>query len=144
MGKLLDFFAAGPARIKGLLIGALAIAAAAAALTAWAMLERSWRYQAERDLEKTRGELVAAVDQGKVLAEGVRACNAGVELARRAGEQGKRLGQQLLVEARRLHAGGAQTVQEIEALLSRPAKPGATCDDAWRELEQLHQKVRAP
>jgi hypothetical protein len=51
MSALLDFFAAGPARIQALLVAFLAAVAIAASLSCWALWERASAVQAraERD-----------------------------------------------------------------------------------------------
>jgi len=141
MGRLLDFFTAVTGRVQALLVAALAIAAMCLALAGWALLERTWRYQALADLERARGELSLARAQGKVLAKAVDACNAGVELARQAGEDGRKAGRDLLAAVNRLNAGNVATVAALEDLLAHPEKPGATCEDAWREIEQLRAKA---
>lgn len=149
---LLDFFAAGPARIKGLLIGAGVLAVVSLSLTGWALLERLTAERLRTELARTLGERDRALDQVKHLNAGIEACNAGVAAAERAASAAIDSSRQLLDEAKRLTAGSRGQVQRIEDLLRQ--KPPALadgrpagCDEAWAELERLagqKQKARGP
>jgi hypothetical protein len=114
-------------------IAIVAVLLVLAAAGGWML--NGWRLGAELELRRA---------QAKVFESDVKACNAGVELARKAGEDGRALGRRLLAEAERLNAGNVATIASLEQLLERSEKPGASCEDAWREIEALHRKTWAP
>lgn len=135
MGFLLDFFAGGTARIQALLIGALVglvLLTGTAGVALW--------YRAEA--ASARAERDVAVEQGRVLASGIEACNAGVEAAHNAAQGAVDVGRKLLAEAKRLSTGSQNQVKRIADLLSKPPPPGADCRDAWREIEKISRKAR--
>lgn len=136
MGMLLDFFAAGPARIKGLLVGALVAGAACLALLVFGLYWRGEAYQA-------RGERDLAIAQGDVLAAGIESCNAGVELAHSVAGAAVDQMRKLVDQARKQAAGARAQVARIEDLLKQPVPAGAGCDEAWELLEK-DWKARAP
>lgn len=100
--------------------------------TGWQV--NGWRLGTKVANLETR--LVAAVDQGKILAAAVDACSAGVDEARRAGQGARDLGEQLLAEAQRIGAPAKRQAERIEALLTKTPPPGAKCADAWGQIEQ--------
>lgn len=128
MGALLDFFAAGPARVKGLLVGALAVAVLALGLTAWALVERAGRFQAlaERD---------AARAQEAVLSGALARSNAAVDEAKRVADAAVAGTAQLVAAAKRLHAPEVHTVERIERIIQAPEPAGADCNSAWQAIE---------
>lgn len=150
---LLDFFTAGPARIKGLLWGAGVLAVVSLSLTGWALLERLTAERLRTELARTIGERDRALDQVKHLNAGIEACNAGVAEAKKAAAGAVDTSRKLLAEARRLTAGSRGQVQRIEDLLrqkppTRADGTAAGCDDAWTEIERIiagqKQKARGP
>lgn len=143
---ILDFFTLGPiARLKGLLVGLAVLAAIAAALTGWALLERSWRFQAEKEVETVKGHLVRERDQVKVLGSAIEACSAGVDLAKRVADAAIAGTGELVAQARRLKAGVVHTREVIERTLEQPATPAqaAACDWGWDEIEAEYRRRKA-
>lgn len=138
MSILLAFFGVSPAaatRFLALLIGtAIAIAVAGATGFAAGWKVNGWRLGVA--VAKLETRVVAAVDQGKILAAAVEACSAGVEEARVAGQGARALGAQLLDEARRIGAPARAQADRIEALLKKAPPPGAKCGEAWAEIQQ--------
>jgi hypothetical protein len=116
-------------------LGIAAIALVAAAAGGWTV--NGWRL----------GEKIQRLeDQSEVLVVAVNACSASVEAGEKAGAAAIAQGEQLLAEARRLHAGGTQAVRRIEDLIKKkpPAGPDgkpAGCDEAWAAIES---KAGAP
>ena len=145
MGALLDFFGAGPARIKGLVIGAGVMAIAVLALTSWALLERALRYQALADVERVRTALVRERDQVKVLADAVATCSAGVDAAKRTADAAIAGTNALVAEARRLKAPAVHTREVIERVIEKPVSPeqAGDCNWGWDEIEAEHRKRKA-
>jgi len=129
IGAALDFFAAGPARIKWLLIGAGVLAVAVLALIAFGLYWRGEAYQA-------RGERDLALAQISVLSVAVETCSSSVDHAKRAADAAVQGTAALLAEARRLKAPTRHTVERIEKIIREPAPPGAGCDEAWSVIEQ--------
>lgn len=137
MGALLGFFAAGPARLQGLLIGAAALLAMVLALTAWALLERSGRFEAKADVARLEA-------QTKVLADSLGRCNAGVEAAAKAGAASVADTKRLLDMAGRAMERTAAMRDEVRAIVSKPAPTRADgkpkdCGDAWQEIRAKAQ-----
>ena len=145
MGALLSFFTAGPARIKGLVIGAGVMAIAVLALTSWALLERALRFQALADVERVRTALVRERDQVKVLADAVAACSAGVDQAKRVGEAALAGTAELVAAAKRLKAPPIHTREVIEKIIEKPvtSEQAADCNWGWNEIEDEHRKRKA-
>lgn len=132
MSGLLDFFVAGPARVKGLLVAFLAVVALGLGLMTWALVERVGAVQA-------RAERDRALDQVAVISAAAKACSASVDRAREVGEAAIAGTAQLLAAAKRLSAPAVHTVERIETVLERPTPPGAGCDRAWDTIEQVHK-----
>jgi hypothetical protein len=132
MSALLDFFAAGPARVKGLLVAFLAAVALGLGLTTWALVERLGAVQA-------RAERDRALDQVAVVSAAAKACSASVDHAREVGEAAIAATGELVAAAKRLKAPAVHTVERIEKILEQPAPPGAGCDQAWTTIEQIHK-----
>lgn len=133
MNALLGFFGASPARLQALLIAALAMALVCAGLGGWALIERSGRYQAERD---------AAVykSQSAVLSDSLDRCNAGVAAVQKAGEDAQKSVRELRAAAAKLNSASASLILDARQIVSRPAplRPDGKardCTDAWREIE---------
>jgi hypothetical protein len=144
MGALLDFFTGGTARIQALLVAALTMAATILALTSWALWERSRVFEARAETERVRVQLVAAIDQARVLAEGLRACNAGVEATRAtAAAVVAQTGAALEQLKPLLQAHGGQ-VKRLEDLIKKPPSPGAGCHDAWQAIEAQRKAGAVP
>lgn len=80
--------------------------------------------------------LVAAVDQGKVLAAAVDTCNAGVQAAADVGKQVKAALPGLLEAARKAHQAGLATADKLDQALVAGTPKGAGCDDGWAVVEQ--------
>ncbi|HJT63130.1 MAG TPA: hypothetical protein VJ797_15780 [Burkholderiales bacterium] len=99
-----------------------------AALTAWALLERTFRLDC-------KVELVTARAQAKVLSDALERQNAGVDALDKTGKA-------IIAEARRtltaIRAEGRKRdpeLAEIKAILANPTPTGADCGRAWREIE---------
>lgn len=137
MGSLLGFFAAGPARIQALLLCALAMVAACLGLLVYGLWWRGEAYSA-------RAERDVAVAQAEVLAGGLKACNAGVDEAKRVGAAAVAAAGELVAAARRLKQPARETVQRIETIIEKGTPAGAGCEDAWRVIEADRQKARGP
>lgn len=137
MSALLDFFTAGPARVKGLLLASMAIAALCLALTTWALVERLGAVQA-------RAERDRALDQVAVISAAAQACSVAVDHAREVGQAAIAATGELLEAAARISAPAVHTVERIEKILERPSPPGAGCDQAWDQIEALQRKAGAP
>lgn len=135
MGSLIGFFAGGPARLQALLIGAIAMLLACAALTIWALWERSGRLGATV-------QLTAAVAQQAVLADKLGQCDAGTAEAKRVGDAAIAAMGGLVAAARKQHEGSRQQVMRIEDLLAKPPPAGASCEDAWRAIEAARDASR--
>jgi hypothetical protein len=133
MSGLLDFFTAGPARVKGLLIAFLALVALGASLACWALLERASAIQA-------RAERDRALDQVAVVSAAAKACSASVDQAREVGEAAIAATGELVAAAKRLAAPAVHTVERIEKGPRAPTPPGAGCDQAWDVIEQTCTK----
>lgn len=126
-------FGLSPLAIRAIAIALVLAAAYAAGFgTGWQV--NGWRLGAK--VAKLETRVVAAVDQGKILAAAVEACNAGVEEARVAGQGARALGAQLLDEARRIGAPARAQADRIEALLKKAPPPGADCGEAWAQIQQ--------
>ncbi len=136
MGAILSFFAAGPARIQALLVGAMAFAITALALLAWGFWWRAEAYQARAERDRERVQVT-------VLASAVNACNAGVDQAKRVGDAAVATGAELLEAARKLKAPQKHTIERIETVIERPRAPGEGCDWAWSEIEAQQRKAGA-
>ena len=133
MTALLAFFS-GPARLKGLMIGAAALLVIALALTTWALLERSGRYAAERDAQRFK-------DQSQVLADSLGRCNAGVAAAARAGTAAQADVKRLLGMAETAMLKTAALREEARGIISKPPPVRADgkpkdCSDALGEIRQ--------
>jgi hypothetical protein len=141
-GAALDFFAAGPARIKALLVGALAMVAVCLTLTAWALLERAGRLETQVEVERARTMLVRERDQIQVLAAAVGACSAGVELAKQVGDAAIAGTSELVEAARRLKRPAVHTREVIERLIEKPvtAEQANDCNWGWAEIEAEHRR----
>lgn len=137
MSLLLDFFTGGPARVKGLLVGALAIAGLGLALLVYALWWRGEALQA-------RGERDLALAQVTVVSSAAKACSDGVDQAKRAGDAAVSASAELVAAAQRLKAPVRVERQTIEHWLEKPTPPGAGCDQAWNELELLYKKAGTP
>lgn len=140
MSGLLDFFAAGPARIKGLLIGAMAIGALCLSLAGWAWIEHlgAALARAERD---------RALDQVAVVSAAAQACTASVDHAKRAGEAAVAASAELLAAARRIKQPAIREVERIERLVKEtPLAPeqAQDCAFGWDLIEEQHRKAGGP
>lgn len=87
-------------------------------------------------------KVVAAVDQGKVLARAVDTCNAGVKAAADVGAKVQAAIPGLLDAARKAHAAGTAQAGKLDQLLTQTAPPGADCREAWAAIE-AQQKAGA-
>lgn len=141
LGALGATLGANPLALKA--IAALVVAASVAigGVLIWGL---TWKARA---LESA-ATAVALEAQAKTLAEATRACSAGVEAAKRAGDSAVRSGAALLAEARRLNRNVPAVVSELRDLMKTPIRPDGTrkdCTDAWAEIERTEQKAgRAP
>lgn len=142
IGAVIDFFAGGPARLKGLLVGAAVGLVALLTVVAIALWWRGEAYQARAELEKARGERDLAIAQSKILAKSVQACSDGVELAKRSADSAVKLGVQLLAAAKKEHQGARQQADRIEDLMKRPPPDGAGCEQAWDAIEDAIQRAQ--
>lgn len=135
MGKLVAFFAGGPARIQMLLIGAMAIALVCAALLIYGLY---WRGEAK----EAKAELGIAIAQGTVLADKLGTCNAGVDQARRVGEAAIAAMTALVADAKKANAGRKITAETLDEIARQARKAGEGCDWAWDQIEQQKRKAR--
>lgn len=129
----------GLSPIVARLVLVAAIAAAGAAL-GWTL--NGWRLGEE--VAQLQTAVTALKAQGDVLAGAVRACNAGVDQAAKAGAAALAQGRDLLAEARRLSAGGRRQAERIEQLLAQPTPAGADCGDAWHAIERDRKAGATP
>ena len=138
MSFLLAFFGVSPAaatRFLVLLVGtAVAVVAAGAAGFGAGWKANGWRLGVKVASLETR--LVAAVDQGKVLAVAVNACNAGVQAAADVGAQVQAALPGLLEAARKAHKTGLATADKLDQALAAGTPKGAGCDDGWAVVER--------
>ena len=130
------FLVAGPARIKVLLAGALAIAALCLALLAYALWWQAAAYRMEAQRNEARAERDRAIDQGIVLAGGLRSCSGGVDQVKKLSDAALAGMDELLVRARKLAAPREKTIERIETVIHQAPQPGEGCDWAWGELER--------
>jgi len=143
MGALLTFFNAGPARIKMLLVGALAMAAVCLSLLVYALWWQAKAYRMEAQRNEARAERDRAIDQGRVLAGGLHACSGGVDQVKKLSDAALAGMDELLGKARKLAAPREKTIERIETVIHQAPKPGEGCDWAWDQLER-ERKARAP
>lgn len=126
-------FGLSPLAIRAIAVALVLAATYAAGFgTGWKV--NGWRLGVA--VAKLETRVVAAVDQGKILAAAVEACSAGVEEARAAGQGARALGARLLEEARRIGAPAKAQADRIEALLKQAPPLGAKCGEAWAEIQQ--------
>lgn len=136
---MIDFFLAGPLRVKALLIVIPILLAGAGGLFTWGLY---WRGEAREALVT-----VAILEaQGKILSEATRACSEGVAEASRVGRVATEHTRSLLGEARRLAAAKAPSLAQIEDLLRKPPTrredgTPVDCRDAWQQIEAIEQKA---
>lgn len=138
MNPILSFFLAGPAapaRLTGLLVGALAIGLACLGLYTWGLY---WRGEAR----EAKAVVAVYADQVKVSSRALEQCNAGADETRRVGAaavaaMGKLVRDAELANARRLTEAAA-----LEQQAAQPRKPGEDCRWAWQQIEQQHRKAR--
>lgn len=116
--------------------GAIAAGAAMAALLTWGLY---WR----GEYREAKAVGVALEAQGQILAAGLTSCNAGADQAKRVGDAAIAATSELLEKGRKLAAPRQKTVERIETIIERPAKPGEGCDWAWDQIESDRQKARA-
>lgn len=131
---ILDLFCAGPARVKALLVGAVALASVVLALLAYGLWWRAEAFQA-------RAERDHAIDQLAVVSAAAQACSAAVDHAKAVGDAAVKATGELVAAARRLSKPAEKTIERIETILERPAPPGAGCSEAWDEIETEHRKA---
>lgn len=105
----------------------LVVALAFVGLFTWGM---SWK----ADAIKMEAERDAARTQVAILAESVKACSAGVDEVKKASDAAMNFGQAALAEMKRRNAPVTAQITRLEALIKNPPK-GATCDDAWTQIE---------
>ena len=137
MGALLSFVGASPARIQATVVALLAATTLLLATAAWGLWERGRALKAE-------GERDLALAQVQVVSNAARACSAGVDQAKRAGDAAVKAAGELVAAAKRLTLPARVERTTIEHWLEKPTPSGKDCRDAWGEIEQLHQKARAP
>lgn len=117
-----------PARLYGTAIALLVVALAFAGLYAWGM---SWK----ADAAKFEAERDSARAQVVILADSVKVCSAGVDAVKKASDAAISFGASALAEAQKRNAPIVAQIARLEELMRKPP-PNATCDDAWRALEQ--------
>jgi len=116
------------------LAAAAGVAAAFVAVAGWGLY---WRGE-YRELKAAQ---VVLEDQVKVLAHGVRACNAGVAQAKETAAGVLVTANKLLLDARRAQQERYDSARRLEKLLRQkpPARADgkpAGCDDAWDLIEK--------
>lgn len=107
-----------------------------AALTAWALLERSFRLDC-------KVELATAQAQVAVLSDTITRQNAGIQAAVDAGAAAQEGVASMLAAAKQLSAAGSalgNTIAHARGVIAKPAgkRPDGKdvdCTDAWREIE---------
>ncbi len=125
-----------PEQIKlAVQLGIAALVLVAAAAAGWTL--NGWRLGTA--LEHAQRERDQALDQGKVLAQGVQACSAGVEEVQKVASDAIATSKGLLAKAQELAAGAQQQVRKIDDLLAKQPPPGAGCEAAWKEIETLRK-----
>lgn len=135
IGPLLGFIGASPARLQAMLVGLLAMLLACAALTIWALWERSGRLGATV-------QLTAAIAQQSVLADKLGQCDAGTAETKRVGDAAIAAMGGLVAAARKANEAGRAQATRIEDLLAKPPPPDAGCEDAWRAIEAERNAAR--
>lgn len=137
MGALLGFFAAGPARIQGLIIAFLAAVAVCLTLTAWALFERSGRLSA-------KVEVVTLKAQADVLADALTRCNTSIENAAKAGQEAVTETRRLVGLAERAFARTEALRGEIRGIVSKPTptRPDGKPRDCTDALQEIRARVQ--
>lgn len=138
MGALLSFFS-GPAQLKALLLGAGVCVLACLSLLTYALWWRGEAFEARAALEKAHAERDLAIAQGRVLAGGLQACNAGVDQAKQISDAAIVAMGELLDKARKLAGPREKTIERIETVIHQAPQPGEGCDWAWDKLEADHR-----
>jgi hypothetical protein len=137
MGTLLSFFTTGataPARIQALLIGAMVMLATCLALTTWAEIERSGRFQAERDAAVYKA-------QSGVLVDKLATCSGSVDTL---ASLGKAIRGDLHAALEDFGKANAPLKKELASIGEAVKKPPPVrpdgkptdCSDAWRRIEK--------
>lgn len=136
MSPLLGFFA-GPARLKGLLIGAVVLLVLCLSLITWALFERSGRLTLEV-------KVVSLQAQTDVLADSLGRCNVGVANAAKAGQGAIAETKRLLGMAERALERNAAVRDEIRGIVAKPApvRPDGKPKDCGDALAELKARVR--
>lgn len=137
MGGLLAFFAAGPARLQALVIGAAVLLVMALALTTWALIERSGRLSA-------KVEVVTLKAQTDVLADSLTRCNTSIENAAKAGEAALTETRRLVGIAEKAFARTEALRIEIRGIVAKPTptRPDGKPKDCGDALSEIRAKVQ--
>lgn len=114
-----------PTPTQALAIGVALLIAGLAASTLW---YRGAAIEARAERDHLR-------DQVAVVAEGLRACNAAVDQAKRVGDAATAATAELQKAARRLAQPAQKTVERIETIIEKGTPPGAGCEQAWTVIE---------
>lgn len=129
-----------PDQVKLLAIVSVAAALfAGGATSGWVL--NGWRLG--KELEHAQRERDTHFQQSQVLSAGLRACNAGVDEAKRIGDLAVGQVRAHLLELKKLDSGSQAAVDRIEDLLRKPPPSGAGCEKAWDAIE-AERKARAP
>lgn len=135
MGRLLEYFTAGPARIQALLYAALAMLVVVLALVVYGEYWRAQAWKARDQVDQVKQQLIASIDQEKVLAQSLATCNAGVEASAKAATAALAAAAKAQALAELLAAAHEQTSARLEdALRRKPPSPGAGCKEARAEI----------
>jgi len=116
--------------------GAIAAGVAMAGLLTWGLY---WRGE-YRDVKAV---VVALQSQEKILVSALKDCSAGAAAVKSAGDVVRADVAAILAKAQKLAAPRQKSVERIETIIERPAKPGEGCDWAWDQIEAERQKARA-
>lgn len=119
-------FIPNPLQLKAMLVAGLLMALAIAALSAWALFERSRYFEC-------RAGTVALAAQGAVLGDKLETLSGAVQDAAKKGQAAVAHTRQLLAEAQRLAAPRAD-VDASEKAARAPAPAGKGCTDAAAEI----------
>jgi hypothetical protein len=130
MSALLDFFGGGTARIQALLYAAIAMLVVVLALVVYGEYWRAQAWKARDQVDQVKQQLVAAIDQEKVLAGALQTCNAGVEASAKAATAALAAAAAAQARADAAAVEHRQASAKLEALLRQPTKPGAGCPEA--------------
>lgn len=126
-----------PARLKGLVVGAIALAAVCLALVTWALLERSGRLGCKVDVVRLEGEVDRLKGQIDVLADKIATQNAAIDGWKAAADRQAGVGQAARAAADAAAARIQPEIERLRGLVSgMPAGAARACADAAAEVRK--------